>query len=159
LSRRSKLSQPDPETVTAVSKLLKADDSQLYETLAMRAQAIDKSPELRDHFDVEIEYDAQVMGPKEVLQEAGQKILKRWNKETYTLVCGADAEASAQRGKLLSAVGIGGSVAAASYLASALALIPGLAPALAAVLAVIIWKRYVSPAGQEFCDVWKGHLD
>lgn len=151
------MSHNNLEAERAVTKLLKADESQLYETLAIREQAIAKSPELAQRFDLDVAY-ANVMGPREVLQEIGMGILNRWNKETYGLICGDDAQAQAQRKELLGAVGVGGGAAAATYLAGVLVLIPGLAPALAAVLAVIVWKRFVSPAGEEFCVVWKKHL-
>src|SRR5438477_7381485 len=152
------MQQPDPDAVQAVAKLLRADETQLYETLAIREKAIEEKPELGTRYDVDIAYDADIMGPKDFLRDLGVKILRRWNKEAYKLICGGDAADAKDRNDLVHLVA-SGSVDAGGGIAGILVASLGLAPAIAAVIAVIILKRFVKPAGEEFCMLWAKNID
>jgi hypothetical protein len=152
------MQQPDPDAVQAVAKLLRSDETQLYETLGIRQKAIDKQPDLGNRYDADIAYDATEMGPKDFLRELGVNILKRWNKEAYKLICGGDTADATDRNNLVRLVA-SGSVDAGGVLAGILVASLGLAPAIAAVIAVIILKRFVKPAGQEFCNLWAQNLN
>jgi hypothetical protein len=158
LKEDMKMQQPDPEAVQAVAKLLGADESQLYETLGIREKAIEKSPELANRYDIDVDYDATEMGPKEFLRDLGVNILRRWNKEAYKLICGGGSADEKDRNDLVRLVA-SGSVDAGGVLAGILVASLGIAPAIAAVIAVIVLKRFVKPAGEEFCKLWAKNLD
>ena len=97
------------------------------------------------------------MGPLDDVREYGRRLARRWNREAYSLVCGADADDAGDRQELLASFGMGETAAAAALCSLFVAQL-GMAPALATVLAVIILKHFFRPAYQEFCGLWKEKL-
>ncbi len=143
---------------TAVKKLLKSDEEQLYETLGIRVKAMEEDPSKGGYFEPQVTYRAAQMGLKEDIQKLGQKLFNRWNVETYKLVCGSDPESEKDREKLLKAFGTNDDVVIAASLSALLVTSLGMAPAIAAVIAVLLLKRFLHPAHEEFCQVWKESL-
>jgi hypothetical protein len=141
----------------AMRDLLQSDEEQLFEELGMRTQAIAQDITKAGSFEPQVVYTEAEMGLKETLGKIGRRLFRRWNREAYELLCGADADDQGQRKELAGAIGVG-DVAVAAALTSALVYL-GAAPALAAVIAAIIIKRFFAPTYQEFCEIWKESLD
>lgn len=137
--------------------LLQSDEEQLFEELGMRTQAIAQDITKAGSFEPQVVYEGAEQGLKESLGKIGRRLFRRWNREAYELLCGADADDQGQRKELAGAIGIS-DVAVAAALTSALVYL-GAAPALAAVIAAIIVKRFFAPTYQEFCEIWKESLD
>jgi hypothetical protein len=150
----SNISEP---TSSTVELLLESEESQLYEQLGMRSQAINFDVEKAGSFQPVITYDGAKMGAKEDIRELGQKIFYRWNYEIYSLACGKNAEDQADRKKIFEAIGLG-EVALASTVTTVLISSFGIAPPIAIVLAAIITKRFFRPAYEEFCGVWSKYV-
>jgi hypothetical protein len=142
----------------AVEKLLKADESQLYEQLGIRAKAMAQDPAKSGSFEPEVTYEAAQMGFKEDVKDFGQRLFKLWSVEAYKLVCSTEAEDQQTRTDLLNAFGVS-ETAVAALLASLLVAQLGVAPAIAAVVAALIIKRFFRPAYQEFCVTWKKSVE
>ena len=140
----------------AVEKLLQADESQLYEILGMRAQAMALDTRVAGTFEPTVTYDVATMGLKEDIQSFGKRLFARWHREAFNLVCGKDAEDEDDRKSVLEALGVG-EVGLAAVLAGLLVAHVGMAPALAAVVAALITKRFFNPVYEEFCETWSAH--
>jgi hypothetical protein len=140
-----------------VEKLLKAEESQLYEQLGIRAKVLAIDPTRGSSFEPDVTYEQAVMGPKEDVYEFGQRLFRRWNLEVYKLICGNDPEDQKDRDSLMNAFGIN-EVAVAAALSVLLVTQLGIAPALAVVLAALITKRFFRPGYEEFCQVWNKKL-
>jgi hypothetical protein len=137
----------------ALGRLLQATEDQLYEQLGIRAKAIATNPAIAGSFEPNVIYDGTAMGPLDDVREYGRRLFKRWNREAYKLVCGAENDDAADRKKLLEAFG-GGQVAAAAALTGLFIAYLGLSPAIAGILAVLLLKHFFRPAYEEFCGLW-----
>lgn len=146
----------DPKEVA--KRLASLDEAQLLEELGARQQAIDKDPAKAAQPDPEIPAGIQTMGAKEALQAIGRRVLHRWNREAYKVVCGKDAKDVQSRDELRHALGIGDAAAAAA-LTPLLMLIPGLPIALAPVLAAFVIRTFAAPALDELCEYWSEQLE
>jgi hypothetical protein len=137
---------------TAANRLSAKDDASLELLLGMRAQAIEKSPALKEDLDFLPPYDTTTMGSIDGVKMMGRRIFKRWNKELYGVVCGEEQEDMEQRRKIMTALTI--SVGAAAG-AVAMALTTFAVPAaLAVVIAPIVVKRLIVPGKEEMCAAW-----
>lgn len=145
------------EAEPAVSKLLKADEDQLYEQLGIRAKAVAADPTVGSSFDPSVTYDQAEMGLKEDVREFGQRLFRRWEVEAYKLICGSDYEDQQDRKELVNSFGVS-DVAVAAALSALLVTHLGLVPALAAVIAALVVKHFFRPAYEEFCQVWNKKL-
>jgi hypothetical protein len=151
MEKMEKLAEP------SVKKLLKSDEDQLYQQLGMRSKALAQDPTLAGSFDIKVMYDGAAMGPMEDVIAFGKRIFNIWTVQANKLVCGTEAEDSADRKKLVDALGIG-ETAVAVALAAIIVTHLGLAPVLAAVIAAIIIKRFFNPVYKEFCTAWTSNL-
>lgn len=142
---------------SAVEKLLKADENQLYEQLGIRAKAVAQDPTKGSSFEPQVIYSEARMGFKEDVREFGQRLFRRWNVEAHKLICGSDPGDQTDRKDLVDAFGVS-DVAVAAALSALLVTHLGLVPALAAVVASLTIKRFFRPAHEEFCQVWKKNL-
>lgn len=141
-------------TESIVTKLLKADETQLYEILGIRENTIESAPEKRNLLDPPVTYDSAQMGAKEDVLELGKNIFDRWAFETYKLACGSEETDLEDRKKLVTASGVS-EVAIASTITGLLITELAVPAALAPVIAAIAVKRFFRPAYEEFCQVWK----
>lgn len=140
-----------------VEALLEADEVELLEKAGIRVKAIERDPGVASSFDPEVIYAEAQMGALDDVRALGRRIFKRWNREAYTLMCGADPDDADSRKQLRAALGLG-DVAVAAALTSVLVSL-GLAPALGTVVAALVVKRFFNPAYEEFCGSWKESLD
>jgi len=147
----------EEQALPAAEKLLRADESQLYEQLGMRIRAMAEDLSIASSFEPTLRADESLMGAKEELREAGRLIFDRWQVEAHKLVCGGRAQDTADRSKLLDAIGVG-EVAAAAALSALLVAHLGLAAPLAPVVAALVIKRFFRPAHEELCRVWAKNL-
>jgi hypothetical protein len=138
----------------AVEKLLKADESQLYEQLGIRAKAMAQDPAKSGSFEPQVTYEAAQMGLKEDVKDLGQRMFKLWNVQAYQVVCSTQVQDQQARNDMLNAFGVN-ETAVAAVLASLLVAQLGLAPAIAAVVAALVIKLFFRPAYEEFCGAWK----
>jgi hypothetical protein len=144
----------DESALGAARHLLPSDERQLLEELGLRDRAISEAPELAGEFDLDLPYDETEMGMKDELRNLGARILRRWNREAYELVCGGRAADTQVRSSLTRALGIG-QVEATALLSVTLVTHLAVPAALAAVIAAIVIKRFFSPAAEEVCARWK----
>lgn len=140
-----------------VEKLLKYDEDELYERLGMTARAMAADPSVAGSFDPIVFYNEPEMEYIENAREFGRRLFRRWNVETYKLICGDDIDDMIDREELTAAFIINDTAVAAA-LSSLLVTHIGLAPPLAVVIASLVIKRFSSPGHDEFCKVWKGRL-
>jgi hypothetical protein len=141
----------------AVEKLLKYNEDELYEQLGMTARAMAADPTVAGTFDPVISYNDPEIAYSENAREFGRRLFRRWNVETYKLICGDDIDDMIDREELTAAFSIN-DTAVASALSSLLVTHIGLAPPLSAVIASLVIKRFSSPGHEEFCKVWKRKL-
>ena len=140
-----------------VKKLLKAEESQLYELLGIRDQAIQAEPEKSASLDPQVTYNQAQMGAKEDVLELGKNIFDHWAVGAYKLACGSEDEDLEDREQLITATGVS-EVAIAAAIAGLLISQLAVPAALAPVIAAIAVKRFFRPAYGEFCKIWKKNL-
>src|SRR5215210_5217532 len=83
------------------------DEVGLELLLGMREQAIKQDPSLADDPNFEPEYESHTMGPLDDIKAVGRRVLKRWNKELYGLVCGASVGDQEGRKAVLDSLQLG----------------------------------------------------
>jgi hypothetical protein len=138
---------------TIAHDLAEYDESALIELLGMRAKCIERDPSIAGDLSPKISYDARFLGPLDDIKALGLRILNRWNKELFSIICGSSNDDEEDRTKILNALTL-------SEGAAITALVPvfigiGLAPTLAAVLAAIVVKRFLGTAIGTLCEAWK----
>jgi hypothetical protein len=157
LKEKKRMSELFTQAESAAKMLLKADEDQLYEQLGIRTKAIEKDPATAGYFSPNVVYDQAEMGLKEDVRELGEQVFRRWNAETYKLVCGSEYIDKKNRAEIAKAFGIG-DVEVAAALSALLITSFGVAPAISAIIAALIVKRFFRPGYEEFCQVWQKHI-
>lgn len=141
------------EVIAAAQRLYdRKDEVGLELLIGMRDRAIEKIPALEDDVEFEPEYEAQTMGPLDDIKALGRKVLNRWNKELYSLVCNKEGDDQKDRKAILDSLSLGETAVIGAVAAALLTL--GVAAAIAAALAPLIVKRFIWPAKDELCDAW-----
>jgi hypothetical protein len=143
----------DTATVIAeAQRLAGKDEEALLVELGLREQALADNPLLSGQADLDVSYDSTLMGPLDDIKRLGQRVLSRWSRELYGIVCGQSSSDAEARNKVLGAINLG----EAAVIAGVAGALIGLAvPApLAAALAPLIVKRFILPAGEEVCAYW-----
>jgi hypothetical protein len=143
--------------VTAAKQLLTKDEAALLLEIGLREKAIDVDPAAANDPNLQVVYDSTHMGLLDDIKSLGLRIMSRWNKELYGLVCPAKSpagndDAKKLRDKLLGALNLDEAALIA-------AVVPGLmflgAPAaIAAAVAPLIVKKFIIPTKDELCDAW-----
>jgi hypothetical protein len=141
----------------AVEDLLQADESQLYEELAIRVKGMQSDPGKAGSFAPDVTYDAADMGALDDLRAFGTAFFKRLNVSAFNLICGVEAEDAEERQTVLDSFGLGKEAVAAA-IAGLLVAQLGLAPAVAAVVAALVIKHVFRNAHEAMCEVWKEKL-
>jgi lysophospholipase L1-like esterase len=129
-----------------------ASDADLIAELGRRATMASADPE----HPVPLEADfrgAALEGMGDVFHAVGKRILKRVNRQLHGLVCGDDADNTADREKLKNVLGLD-DTAVASVLVQILVGSFGLLPAVATVVAALFLKHVLRPSLEEVCEVW-----
>jgi hypothetical protein len=144
------------QSEAAVGKLMQAEESQLYEQLGMRVEAVAADVAKAGSLEPQVTYERAEMGLKDDVRELGRQLFERWQKEAHKLVCSATAAEAKDRQRVLDAFGVSEVAVGASLSAGLISL--GLAPALAPVVAALVVKRFFRPTYEEFCAFWAKHL-
>jgi hypothetical protein len=149
---------PDTSAVVdAANRLHKQKDEVALELLiGMRAKAIEQDPALKDDIDFEPKYEAETMGALDEIKALGRRILNRWNRELYGVVCGNQGDDQKARTAVLNSLNLGEAAVIAAVAGALLSL--GVAAAIAAALAPLIVKRFIWPAKDELCNAWGEEL-
>jgi hypothetical protein len=143
----------DPSQVQAVTaeaeRLYDKDESALLVSIGQRELAVktDAAAPIEGDFT----YAAETMGLDD-LKDLGRRILKRWNKELYEIVCPAAGATGKEREDLLKALNI--SEVAAIAAVTGLLLPLGVPAPVAAPLAALLVKKFLLPAKDELCIKW-----
>jgi hypothetical protein len=138
--------------VESAQRLSTRDEVSLELLIGLRAKAIERAPGLENDPDLEPKYEAGTMGALDDLKALGMRIVARWNRELYGVVCGTKGEDQNSRKAILDSLNLG-EAAIIAAIASALLTI-GSPAALAAAVTPLIVKRFVLPAKDELCDAW-----
>ena len=83
------------------------DEGALIEELGIRAKTIERDPSIAGDLSPKVEYDAKFLGPLDDVKSLGLRILKRWNKELFNIVCGSTKDDEQDRTKILNALTLG----------------------------------------------------
>ena len=150
------MNTPDP-LKPILEKLLDVDDLTLLEKLGMRGKAVQIGTPSAVGYDPVLVHDAGVMGPLDDLRELGRRLVGRWNRELFKVMCGDDKADQKDRESLLQSIGLG-DVAIASAVTAVLVSSFAVAPAIAIVIAALVVKRIISPGGAVACEFWAEKL-
>ena len=100
---------PDLNAVVGAAKRLhrQKDDVALELLIGLREKAIEQDPTLMDNVDFEPKYEVETMGALDDLKALGRRILNRWNKELYGVVCGNKGDDQKAREAVLDSLNLG----------------------------------------------------
>jgi hypothetical protein len=144
----------EDRTIEAAKSYAGFDEEALLVVLGKQEKVIAANPALAADPMLNPTYDSTHMGVIDDVKAVGRRVMKRWNRELYRLVCGA--ETSEERDKLLAALNLGETAAIAAVASLLLAIAPA---AVAAPLAALLVKSFLLPAKDELCAVWGEELD
>ena len=143
-----------------LKQLTASDTTTLYEKLGGFATTYPADPTKFSDIGVADVMDVSHAGPLDELADLGKRILRRWNKVMYDLVCGGgggDVDPEAQK-SILAAIKIGSPEAIAAAITGALISMFSVGPAIAAVVGVLLGRLLLPAAGKEVCAYWKDQL-
>ena len=141
----------------AVKDLMGADTKILYQKLGAYASTFPKDPAQFTSPGAAITSDVAHAGFTDDMVDLGKRILKRWNKTLYDLVCGGGEDIDAEaRNKILDAVKLNDPTAIAAAITGVLIGVFSVGPAIATVVGVLLGKILLPAAGKEVCRrVWR----
>jgi hypothetical protein len=142
----------------AVRELSRADTSTLYEKLGAYASAFPRDPSQFTSPQTAVAANVAFAGPLDEAAELGKRILRRWNKAIYDLVCTGDGVDLEARKTIFDALKINSPEALAAAITGVLISVFSVGPAIAAVVGVLFGKVLLPAAGQEACSFWKERL-
>src|SRR5215472_8601828 len=103
------------------------------------------------------------MGLIDEVKSLGRRIMTRWNKELYGVVCGKKCSGGAEsaedkkiRDDLLKALNLSDAAVIAAVVTGLMTL--GAPAAIAAPVAPFLVKKFIMPAKDELCDAWSEAL-
>lgn len=143
----------EDKTVETAKSYADRSEEDLLLLLARQDQELQQNPEAAQDPTLDPEYAGAGM-PAETLRAIGRKIMQRWNKALFDLICKEDDDA--ERKKLVDAFGLG-ETALIGAVASALLAVTS--PAIAAAAAAIIVRQFLLPAGGVVCDAWEEAIE
>jgi hypothetical protein len=88
----------------------------------------------------------------------GKRILKRWNRAIYELVCGGEGVDKQAKDTIMNALKLGKPDAVATAITSVLIGVFSVGPGVALVVGVLFGKVLMPAAGEEVCGFWKERL-
>jgi len=138
--------------VQEAERLKNRDETALLTLIGLRERAIEIDPTLKDKVDLEPKYDSQTMGAIDEIKALGVRVLRRWNKELYGLVCSSTGDDKRERQAILDSLNLGEAGVIAAVAGALIAL--GVPAPVAAALAPLITKKFIWPAKDELCGAW-----
>lgn len=138
--------------VNEAKRLQKRDETSLLELVGRQTKAIELNPALKDKVDLDPKYDSTTMGAMDDLKALGLRVLKRWNKELYSMVCSNKGSDVKDRQAILDSLNLGETAVIAAVAGALMAL--GVPAPVAAALAPLITNKFIWPAKDELCGAW-----
>ncbi len=142
----------------AVKSLAQDDVSALYAKLGAYSLAYPQGPAQFAAPDASIQIDSSTAGALDDVAALGKRILKRWNKSIYDLVCNKDGIDPQARKTIMDALKLNSPEALAAAITSVLIGVFSVGPAIAAIVGVLFGKVLLPAAGDEICTFWKERL-
>ena len=135
------------------------DEEALYALIGMREQRIQQVPAESADPRLSPTYDESVMGPLDDVKAIGRRISARWSRSLFEVVCGgSDSGDEDARKTLLDALNVS-EAATIGVVTTLLLTLPYATPAIAAPVAVIIARKFLTPAMEEVCIFWEEQLE
>ena len=129
----------------AVETLLDTDEAVLLEGIG-QFQAASRDGAL----------EAEAEGPAGDLRELGSRVLARFHRQLYDLLCGDGSEADQDRQALRSALALDKVTVVGAMTAALIAV--GCPPPAAPLIAAVLVKQGIDPVWQETCSWWGAKL-
>jgi hypothetical protein len=142
----------------AVKNLSNADTGSLYAKLGAYSVAFPQGPAQFAAPDATVQVDVGIAGALDDAIALGKRILKRWNKAIFDLVCSKDGVDPQARKTIMNALTLNSPEALAAAITSVLIGVFSVGPAVAAVVGVLFGKVLLPAAGEEACKFWKERL-
>jgi lysophospholipase L1-like esterase len=136
----------------SVAALLSRDDEALLAEIGRRSSILEFSPDAAAGMSLEISVGGSEESILPAFKEAGARILDRWQRELYKLLCGDGGAAKDERDKLRSALRLQETALIGAITAALMAI--GTPPFIAPLIAAIIVKSGINPAWEEACKIW-----
>ena len=137
--------------VNAAEALLSKDEEALLLEIGLREKAIQVDPTCGGEPYLRVQYDSTHMGLIDDAKSLGRRIMMRWNKELYGVVCGKNAGGGAEKAEdkkmrddLLKALNLGDAAVIAAVATGLITL--GAPAAIAAPVAPFLVKKFIMPA-------------
>jgi hypothetical protein len=146
------------QIAAAVKDLSAADTASLYAKLGAYSRAFPSDPAQFAAPGAAITIDEEVAGPLDDAVALGKRILVRWQKTVYELVCGGDSVDPAARKTILDSLKVCSPEALAAAITGVLISAFSVVPAVATIVGVLFGKILLPAAGQEICLFWKSKL-
>jgi hypothetical protein len=142
----------------AVHDLSKADTDSLYARLGASAVAFPNNPAQFAAPNAAITLDVSTAGPLDDVVLLGKRILKRWNKAIYDLVCGTYGVDPQAKKTIMDALKLGRPDAVATAITGVLISVFSVGPGIALIVGVLFGKVLMPAAGEEVCTFWRERL-
>jgi hypothetical protein len=149
----------ETSVVDAAKALQSKDEEALLLEVGLRDKAIQADPARGSDPHLQVEYDSTHMGLIDDIKSLGRRIMTRWNKELYGVVCGEmkpggaeAAEDKKMRDDLLKSLNLGDAAVIGAVVTALITL--GAPAAIAAPVAPFLVKKFIMPAKDELCDAW-----
>ncbi|MDI4656467.1 hypothetical protein [Xanthobacter autotrophicus] len=143
---------------TVIGELQQADDEKLLEQLGAYSKAYALEPAKFAAPATSVPIDMATMGPLDGLMEIGRRVLKRWQKVIYDLVCGGGEGDQDARKTILDSLKINSPEALAAAVAGVLISAFNVGPAIATIVGVLFGRLLLPAAGEVVCEYWKEQL-
>ncbi|MEH7876603.1 hypothetical protein V7799_02505 [Rhizobium laguerreae] len=142
----------------AVKTLGVASTNKLYADLGAYSITYPQDPARFANPSVSVPVDVSVAGPMDDAIDLGKRILRRWNKAIYDLVCGTEEADPQVRKTIFDALKLNSPEALAAAITGVLISAFSVGPAVAAIVGVLFGKVLLPTAGQEVCSFWKERI-
>ena len=142
----------------AVSGLSGLSDNDLKVKLGAYAMQYPAAPADYATPGADVAISGDVAGVTSEALDLGGRILKRWNKVLYDLVCGGEDVDPDIRRKLFDAANLKSPEAIAAAITATLIGAFSVGPAIATIVGVLLGRVLLPAAGKEICSFWKEKL-
>lgn len=146
------------EINAAVRDLADEDENGLLAKLGAYSVAFAQNPADFNAPATSARIDVGTAGPLDDMIALGKRILKRWQKAIFDLVCGTEGVDAQAKKTILDALKLNSPEALAAAITSVLISAFSVGPAIAAVVGVLFGKVLLPAAGDELCGFWKERL-
>jgi hypothetical protein len=142
------------KTIDVAQQLAKdKGEAALVFQLGLRGRAIECGSLDPADAQLQVTYDGNAMGGIDDVKDIGLRILRRWNRELFGVVCsGTSSEDKEIAQKITQSLNLGEAGLIAAVVPALLAL--NVPAAIAAALAPLIVKKFILPAKDELCSAW-----